>query len=105
MTLIGASVLMASTGGIKLVSDLQADGVNVPALNPEGGNIYTNIFDYNEIGNSTDVGLKIISISPTKCGNFPTTINLGRPDCSILTILQPNNGNSCIIDCRTLTIE
>ena len=108
IALFGASVLIASTGGVKLVSDLQAGGATITM--PEGQTFTLFSGFANRFDNSTNVPQRVISISglpSPNCPNFPDTlnrVNIG-PDCSVGLILQPSSANVCKIDCQDLAVS
>ncbi len=107
VTLLGASVLMASTGGIKLVSDLEAGGAT-PIQNPEGQTFDLFSGNRHSFRNTSDVLMKVLEINlPTTCNNYPNTSLSEIQDCNVGLILDSSPvggpfaslGGFCIIDC------
>jgi len=115
--MLGASVLMASTGGVKLISDVQAvvDGIGpqiIEVTNPEGSPENIIPFQYNPYANTSGVPLKIDSIMLPTEGSCP--INSIDPQTPIVfhQICVPGlvlptgdadpatDANFCEIDCN-----
>lgn len=105
VVLLGASVLMASTGGIKLVSDLQASG-EISITMPAGDSVDLFPGNFHQIRNQSGVLQRITGIvEPSTCDNFPNGLNIGGPECSVgMTLESDVNSAFCIIDCRTRPI-
>jgi len=106
MVLMGASILMASSGGIKLVSDIQASG-SVSFSMPEGDSVNIQGVTLNEIQNLSGVVQSVIEINaPEGCGNFPNAVGVSQyPECSVGQRLDFNAEITafCFVDCRTTT--
>ncbi len=104
VALLGASVVMASTGSVKLVSDLRA-GNSVLVTMPEGQTVDIFSDEFNIIINQSGVVQRVVDIvEPGSCGNFPRAEvhGISTPDCEIGLILQPEGGEnlqSCLVDC------
>jgi len=92
--ILGASVLMASTGGVKLVTDLQASSFFT--ITPAAGDTFSiSQFGPNEYLNSSGVPQGVTQLMlPTVCPGFPGN---SLVPCTSETILE--NGSSCQVNC------
>ncbi len=107
---IGSAILMTS-GGVKLVSDLNANVTTARVTSSAGQTLGISAGAYNQYENITTVPMEVLSIStPANCAAFNAGIRDTDQLCRVGLVLVASDGTSdnavalgsCEIDCRDL---
>ncbi len=100
--ILSASVLMAGTGGVKLVSDLKASSFFTISP-PEGASFSITSGAPNVYENGSGVPQEVTEFTlPEFCQSYPDTVNTPI-DCSLGLVLP--DGSTCKVNCLNTTIS
>lgn len=114
ITAIGLGSILSLTGGVKLVSDAEADGGNsgVKVIPPfQGETFFRSISStgLNIVENNSGAVQRIVDIQydplNTNCSLRNTPTIQGTPECNVNDIISVGANGLCYVDCRPQLVE